>query len=52
MIFSPHSRCFPVVETRFAFLKKVHDGEQGLFTTDDFGNLVRVNPYHAAASLV
>jgi hypothetical protein len=42
----------PMLSRRFGFLYKVWDGQEGLFTTDDHGNLIRVSPYAAAASLV
>jgi hypothetical protein len=46
------TQVLPVLSRRFGFLYKVWDGQEGLFTTDDHGNLVRIDPYVTVPSLV
>ncbi|MDS0861872.1 hypothetical protein NUV25_29605, partial [Burkholderia pseudomultivorans] len=45
-----HHLCLPVLARRFG-LYKVYDGQPGLFTTDDQGNLVKVDPFRVTPSL-
>jgi hypothetical protein len=45
------TQVLPVLSRRFGFLYKVWDGHGGLFTTDDMGNLVSIDPYRTVPSL-
>ncbi|WP_174932726.1 hypothetical protein [Burkholderia lata] len=50
--YAPHHLRLPVLARPFGFLYKVYDGQPGLFTTDDHGNLVKVDPFRVTPSLV